>query len=190
MNQDHLRQELLTKRKMMLNEDVLRKSKSIAQTMINHDLFQNSACCLYYYPIHNEVDVRSVVEYAWKKGKEVLFPRIEGDTLSFFAVTNFNGFQPGPFGIPEPQPKNWQPENCFPVDLGRIDLIIVPGIAFDLQGYRLGYGKGYYDRLLRKAPASTIGIAYDFQIVDTIYPQEHDVPVQQIITETRLINCS
>ncbi|RLF39548.1 MAG: 5-formyltetrahydrofolate cyclo-ligase, partial [Thermoplasmata archaeon] len=96
-------------------------------------------------------------------------------------IENLDDLERGAFGILEPQNKK--------IYTGDIDIIIVPGIAFDFRGYRIGYGKGFYDRFLRGADALKIGIAYDFQIVKQIPEDDGDVPVDIIVSEKRVLFC-
>ena len=99
-------------------------------------------------------------------------------------VIDFESLVPfGKFGIPEPM-------ELMKVSYKSIDAVIVPGVAFDKNGYRIGFGFGHYDKFLKKTPhAVKIGLAFEFQIVDSVPKEEHDVPVDFIITEKRVIDC-
>lgn len=132
---------------------------------------------LAYRPIRSEVDIRPAVEWAWSRGWTVAFPRVEGEELKAVAAANWGDFRPGAFGIPEPEGP--------PLDPAVLDVILVPGVAFDRRGNRLGYGRGYYDRFLRSATGARLaGVAFSGQWLERLPVDPHDVPVQYIITES------
>ena len=121
------------------------------------------------------------------RGQRVVCPRVAGaDTLDHFEVTDLDAFVEGPMGLREPDP-----DRSEPIDLGEVDVMLVPALAFDRSGIRLGYGAGYYDRALaelrRHGRATVIGLAYDEQVVDELPREAHDQPVDLIVTETRTI---
>lgn len=127
--------------------------------------------------IDNEVDLTPWLQ-EWSGSRTVLLPRVE--EKGRLAAVRFEGWEqtrPGGFGIREPVGS--------PVSPSDIEVVIVPGLVFDGKGYRLGYGKGYYDRFLKLLPPQTFicGVCYDFQVVDTVWPHEGDVPMHWIVTE-------
>ena len=105
---------------------------------------------------------------------------METNTLSLFCIENAEELHKGAYGILEPSTKR-------PVAENDIDVIIVPGLAFDRRGGRMGFGAGYYDRLLIKTNAVKIGLCYDFQLMDSVPSEEHDVPMDYIITEKEIV---
>lgn len=139
-----------------------------------------------YYPTRNEVDVRPLVNDLWRRKKVVVFPRICPDTnlMEFRQVYSFDDFTAGSFKLMEPDISCsiWAPE--------QIEVVIVPGVAFDLQGYRIGFGGGYYDRFLPALKQGAIKIApvFEFQIIDELPHEEHDQKVDWLVSEARLIN--
>lgn len=139
-----------------------------------------------YYPTRNEVDIRPLVNDLWRRRKVVLFPRICPDTnlMEFRQVYSFDDFTAGPFKLMEPDISCpiWVP--------GQIEVVIVPGVAFDLRGYRIGFGGGYYDRFLPALKQGAIKIApvFEFQIIDELPHEEHDQKVDWLVSEARLIN--
>ncbi len=142
--------------------------------------FRKSKSVLLYYPYKNEVDVRFLIKHLLKENKKFIFlPKVSNNRIIpvkvDFPVVLKRGFA----GIKEPDGIEF-PERV-------IDLVIVPGVAFDYQGYRLGYGGGFYDRFLSNSKAYKVGVAYDFQIVDRLPHGEHDVPVDVIVTPTQTI---
>jgi 5-formyltetrahydrofolate cyclo-ligase len=127
-----------------------------------------------YYSIGTEVRTEGVLEAARKMGKSVSLPRLSGEKISFFEFSDETDLVPGEFGILEPNPRS---AATIP------EVLVVPGIAFDSRGYRLGYGKGYYDRYLSEFPTYSIGLAFSIQIVDKIPNTDHDVPLNALATE-------
>ncbi len=135
-----------------------------------------------YLPIKTEVDTRPLIAAALDAGKEVIVPVVQGEDLLHVRLDSLDNqdMQPGRFGI-------LQPRLLQQVSLGVWDVIIVPMLAFDRAGYRLGYGKGFYDRLLTTAPVPTIGVAFATQEAAHLPHDLHDVPLLRIVTETEVI---
>lgn len=144
----------------------------IARLEADEDFVQ-AATVLLYSSLPDEVDTRDLL-MRWYKRKLLLLPVVQGDELR---LKRFCGeFQPGPFGIQEPSGELFG-------DYGRVDLAVVPGMAFDAAGRRLGRGKGYYDRLLPCiGNARSIGLCFPFQYVDKVPAEAHDVRMDKIIT--------
>jgi 5-formyltetrahydrofolate cyclo-ligase len=139
---------------------------------------------LFYAPILNELDIWPLVAVAVQERKLVSLPRFDSSTQTYVACRVLDpkaDLQAGRYGIREPRP------GCEPVALNRLDFVLVPGVAFDLHGRRLGQGRGYYDRLLAEIRGKTCGVAYDEQIVRTVPVQPHDADVNCILTPTRWI---
>ena len=137
-----------------------------------------------YAPAADELDIWPLAQAAIGQGKNVAIPRYEAAADSYEACRIKDLTQdlsPGRYGIREPR------EKCEVVALKRLDLILVPGVAFDLQGRRLGRGKGYYDRLLAAARGQTCGVAFDQQIVHQVPVEPHDSDVNWILTPSRWI---
>lgn len=130
--------------------------------------------------IHGEVETRPIIERAWKLGKRVAVPKSNPRlrTLAFYVIQSFQQVEKGYAGIMEPDLKQTKKINH-----DEIDLLFVPGLVFDREGYRIGYGGGYYDRFLRTYRNKTLSLAFDFQIVDRLPRYSYDLPVQCIITE-------
>jgi 5-formyltetrahydrofolate cyclo-ligase len=140
-----------------------------------------------YASIRNEIDITPYLDVQRRRGHHVYLPRVVGPgAVEFVEVEDFAALVPGPFGIPEPVGPA--------TPLERIEIFLVPGLAFDRQGTRLGFGLGYYDRILRPeghARPLAIAIAYDWQVVDGELPSEpHDIPMDAIATDSELIICS
>ena len=138
-----------------------------------------------YAPIRMEADLLSHAGLLRRRGFRTALPRVCGDELSFSVIKDVGDLQPGVFGIMEPL------RDADSVSMGEIYAICVPGLAFDREGARLGYGKGYYDRFphstaLVKMPV-LIGVGYDFQLADSLPQGPHDLKLDYIVTPSRII---
>ena len=159
------------------------KSKQIKEKLFSHFEFRTAKTILFYAAKGNEVETKGMIEESLSSEKKVSLPIVKGKNLLFSQVLGYEELSPSTFGILEPE------KEC-PISLDRVDLIIVPGIAFDEKGNRIGFGRGFYDRFLKKVPdAFKIGLAFEIQIVETIPEISTDIPVDKIITEKRIINC-
>ena len=157
-----LRKEVLHKRNSMSHFEISMKSKLIQQKLIESPVFNQSKSIGLYLAIGSEVQTWEIINYALDLGKTVLLPRIMSNDLRFYVVDQKdfekNSFDVNRFGIKEPEIDN------KPADF--IDLLIIPGIVFDMYGFRIGYGYGYYDKYLTNNKFSkSIGLAYDFQLI-------------------------
>jgi len=184
-----IREEILQKRKNLSKEEVNIKSKPIKENFYSLGCFKKAKNILFYVSYGNEADTQNIIgELLEKKDKKILIPYIMEDNpiLQVSEIKDFNDLEPKAFGILET--KENKINNFNPDD---IDLIIIPGIAFDRNGHRIGHGNGYYDKFLSslKRNPVKIALAFDFQIVDKIDNEEHDVPIDIIITEKEIIHC-
>lgn len=140
--------------------------------------YQSAHTILLYSPLNDEVDVFSIVNDAYRNGKTVLLPKVVGEDLELRIYKGVESLERGAFGILEPV------GDVF-LDYNPIELAIVPGMAFDKAGHRLGRGKGYYDRLLpRLKNAYKIGVCFPFQYLDEIPCEEHDVVMDEVISSS------
>lgn len=177
-----LRKEVLHKRNSMSHFEISMKSKLIQQKLIESPVFNQSKSIGLYLAIGSEVQTREIINYALDLGKTVLLPRIMSNDLRFYVVDQKdfekNSFDVNRFGIKEPNIDN------RPADF--IDLLIIPGIVFDMYGFRIGYGYGYYDKYLTLNKFSkSIGLAYDFQFIKKPIPiLPHDRKIDVLITES------
>ena len=137
---------------------------------------------MFFVSFNSEVDTHDMIRNALKN-KTIIIPKVAHHEIEPSFIIDFDNLIPGKFGILEPI-------ETMKIAYKNIDLILVPGIAFDKEGHRIGYGFGYYDKFLKKVPkAIKIGLAFDFQIVDKIPREMHDVPVDLIVTEERVVEC-
>ncbi len=181
---EFLRRCLLRRRKSLSPLFVQKKSKVIVNHLLENPITFFARRVAFYYPIDNEVNLLDLARIFLEKGKVVLFPRSKEDTLEFFEVRSLSDMRSGRFGIPEPIPQS------LPVSLKEIDLFFVPGVAFGIEGSRIGYGKGFYDRVLcRVERMKRVGVCYDFQLLSVIPYEDHDMKMGSIVTESGIINC-
>src|SRR5206468_3801167 len=144
--------------------------------------WQCAQSILFFAPMPTELDLWPMIDCAIAAGKLVALPRFEPESTSYFACQisdSTQNLRPGKFGIREPI------DTCPRMPLNRLDLLLVPGLAFDLQGRRLGRGKGFYDRMLVAVHGRTCGVAFDEQIVRDVPVEPLDVSVDCILTPTR-----
>ncbi len=162
-----------------------RRDKSLAITarLQNHPEYESAHTILFYNAKEDEVDTRQLILHALMHNKTVCLPRVDEKKKDFEAraIDSLYNLETGPYGILQPQSADTK------IKFESIDLAVVPGVAFDLWGNRIGHGKGYYDRAFPKmSKAKKIALAFDFQILDTsIVAAAHDVKVTEILTERR-----
>lgn len=184
VGKDAIRREIFLQRDQLDLSQVVDLSFRINQEIVNFSIFKQAKTVLFYAAIGNEVKLDLATQEALKLGKRVVFPRVVSDELKLYQVTDLSkDLELGYAKIPEP--KTSLPE----IKSTELDLILVPGIAFDPNGNRIGYGKGHFDRFLEHLTRTRMGIAYDFQLVDLIPAEEHDITMDYILTENRMIKC-
>lgn len=153
---------------------------SITDTICMHPWFQETDTIYAYLDIKGEVGTRSLIEEAWKQKKKVAVPRVSGEIMDFYEVQSFEDVQAGAFQVEEPRPGTSPCSNE--------GLMLMPGVAFDEAGHRIGYGKGYYDRYLQKHPTlHTMALAFELQVLERIPFGAFDVSPECIVTERRII---
>ena len=174
-----IRKEVLALRKAMpicLSEE---KSRKIAEKVISHPVYQDAELILCYIDARGEVKTRNIINYAWENGKRVAVPRVHGDIMKFYLISSYDDLEIGCFNIMEPK------KQCIEVtDIPENSVVIMPGVAFDKEGNRIGYGKGYYDKYFAQYPdVYKIAIAFSLQIVPEIPTDELDIKAHCVITE-------
>ena len=186
-----IREAIRKKRDTMTNEEIERKSFEIAKNLAATAEYQKANAVLFYAAKGNEVQTRKLIEDALKTGKRVFLPisDVERKELEVSEIKDYDSdLKNGAFGIMEPKRK-------VAVDEKVIGAVIVPGVAFDREGHRLGYGHGYYDKLLHRLSRKNtdirkIGLAYDFQVAARLPKEEHDQKMNMIVTESGVTKCS
>lgn len=178
------RRAVLQKRDSLSYFDINSKSESIQKRIIRSAEFRNSHAVGVYYPVGSEVRTQRILDIAMKSSRVVALPRTEGDNIRFYRISSKTKLVRGKFGIKEPRGSS---SSCVSEN---IDLLLVPGILFDINGYRIGYGYGYYDRFIaiRRSSISVIGLAYELQVREKIPRSEGDQKVDVLVTEKRTIH--
>lgn len=175
-----LRRELLARRKALPNR--AEKNAMIARAVSEFPPYREAERLLFYVNLKTEPETEHLLREAWKQGRETYAPKcLPGGRLRFYRVTCREDLHPGSFGILEPK------EDCPVLEqTGDRDLCLVPGLAFDREGYRLGYGKGYYDRFLAEHRVSSLGLCYEALVVPRLPREEHDRSIDWVVTEAGL----
>ena len=190
---DVVTQKLALRQQVREKLDVLAKATQLAGSaqacalLRQQKRWNEARAILFYSPLTNELDISPLLTEALAAGKTVVLPRFIAEKKLYAACEIHDlarDVQPGHFGIQEPA------AHCLPIEIYRLDFVLVPGIAFDLHGRRLGRGKGFYDLLLAVVPGTTCGVAFDEQIVREVPVEPHDIRLNCILTPTRWIEQS
>lgn len=177
LTKDAIRTTILVKLKSLRRQDRERKSRLIRRKLFATRAFRQAKTVMFYVSLANEVNTEEMIKHALLLGKMVVVPVCAaGSDLCACVLHAGARLLKGPYGIEEPVEKK-------PLDPSRIDLVVVPGLAFTRSGKRLGRGKGYYDRFLKRLSkrACTIGLAFDFQILPALPTTPLDVDVSRVI---------
>jgi 5-formyltetrahydrofolate cyclo-ligase len=165
---------MLEKRNRLDAKEIIARSRRIQDFLIKSKEFRSAEIIGAYYAFGSEVRTDVIIEQARSIGKKLALPSIEGENLTFYELSSGKYLVKGRFGIMEPLPYGL---------IDRMGMIVVPGIAFDKNGYRLGYGKGYYDKFLAKRKVFSVGLGYSFQLLENLPSGEHDKKLDAISTE-------
>ncbi|HPX61722.1 MAG TPA: 5-formyltetrahydrofolate cyclo-ligase [Deltaproteobacteria bacterium] len=185
MPKQTLRQQMLKLRRAMSVDEWRVASREAQQLLMELDEYRGAACVALYAPLQNEVDTLLVRDSAFADGKRVLYPVVSGHGMVMRQAHSAEMFRQGSFGILEPVGSDDHQAD-------EPDLIVVPGVAFDRNGHRIGFGKGYYDRFLRNPglKACLVGFCHEFQLIDgSIAADDHDVRMDVLVTDRRVIRC-
>lgn len=177
-----LRARFLKMRKGLSRETVEGKSAEI-MNQIKKLLSRDDKVIMFYVPINNEVDLLPMVRELFLAKKTILFPKLinKDNIVPYIIYDLFFDFKPGAYNIPEPDTDAY---------MGTIDVVFVPGVVFDKNGFRIGYGKGYFDRFLSHVNYKrAVGVAYDFQVEESIPHTASDFPCDLIVTTQGVIQC-
>lgn len=167
-----LRRKMRDKKKSLGKETLIDKSRSATACLAAMERYRGARIVMLYHPLWDEVDIRPFISSALADGKRVILPTISGDDIIPVEITLDTEWVTGDFGIFEPKGAPYA---------GEIDIVVVPGTAFDREGNRLGRGKGYYDRFLALHPEShRIGLCFDFQLVDSVPREPFDLKMNEM----------
>jgi len=186
---NELRAELLRKRDSIPSSKRFQKETAIKRNLFGLDVFKNAKTILMYVSFRSEVDTITHLDDILMLGKKLAVPLVDSKqkSLTLYEIRSASELEPGYMGIPEPR----LGEERI-ITLKDIDLVVIPGTGFDAKGNRLGYGGGYYDRLLANAEKHipTIALSFEEQIADKIPAEPHDIKMDIIITAERIIECT
>tara|TARA_Y100001970_G_C14253277_1_gene873370 strand:- start:1637 stop:2203 length:567 start_codon:yes stop_codon:yes gene_type:complete len=179
-----LRHRILSNRKSLTEKYIINAESNMLKFIKNFDIFENANSVHTYISKKNEPRTKRIIKLCWELSKNVNVPYvIPGQNKLFHSELNsFSDLRIGSFGVLEPSSKK-----NISSQKKSFDLVIVPGVAFDMNGSRIGYGKGYYDRFLKNINAFRLALAFDFQVLEKIPTENHDIPINGIITESRKI---
>jgi len=181
----NIRKELLEKRNKLSTYEILKKSNKILEKLKGLEEFSKASVFACYISFGSEVYTHGLIK-EYVERKKVLVPVVNKESKEIFLahIKSWKELDSGAYGILEPRK-----EFLRPVGYNEVEVIIVPGIAFDENGNRIGYGEGYFDKLLGNINAFKIALAYDFQVLKKIPNEKHDIKMDIIVTERRIISC-
>lgn len=159
-------------------------SEQLWRYLFKQPFYAAARSVLYYISVRSEVGTQLGIEHGWLTEKRVAVPYCEGELLKLFWLRDWNELHVGSFQVPEPK-ASLRAISDRKVEPHELDLLFVPGVAFDSEGRRLGYGRGYFDRLLSRTTrdALRVGLAFESQIVPHVPTESHDIPMSLVVTE-------
>ena len=183
-----LRRAMLDLRNTQLREVVIQKSNQIMTNLMNLEIYKSAKVVMLYSGKENEVQTEKLIRAALKE-KRVILPitNVKKKILEISEIKDYDlELEVAVFNILEPKKEYYRE-----VAIDLIDLFVVPGVCFDQRGNRLGYGFGYYDKLLARVTRLVpfVGLAFQFQLVERLHNSQHDIPVHLVVTEERVITC-
>ena len=181
-SKSEIRARALRRRRDLADKD--RRSRAICERFQNLQAFRDCGTLLVYMHLPNEVGTDELVKCLLESRKKLVVPYCRGDDLGLFLLSRLDDLSIGTFGILEPLGK-LRSDVERQVEPTQLDLLAIPGIAFDRHGGRVGHGRGYFDRLLKqiRPDAVTVGLAFECQLFDRVPMEDHDVPLDGIVTE-------
>lgn len=177
MDKKALRREIGEKKRAMSAEEIEQASIRLANKFFETELYQNAQAIYAYLSYNQEVRTEGIIHRAFLDGKRVAVPKVYGEEMRFLWIEDLDHIAPGAYNIPEPIAD-------APVAEDLTALVLMPGLAFDPQGHRLGYGGGFYDRYLSEQPNHPlVALCYGFQMLDHLDTESHDIPVDLVISD-------
>lgn len=175
MNKKALRASIREKKRAMTEEQILKASACLMEQFVASQAYKDAKTIYGYLPYNQEVRTVPMLEQALKDGKRVAVPKVYGDEMKFIYMTDLSLTEKGYAGIPEPVAD-------APVADDPTALVLMPGLAFDSQGHRIGYGGGFYDKFLAQEPNHpTLALCYDFQMLPKVETEAFDIPVDCVL---------
>ena len=175
MDKKELRSQIRAKKRAMTEAEIVEKSEKLGRLFTASPLYQNAKTIYGYLPYNQEVRTIPMLEQALRDGKRVAVPKVVGDEMVFICMDDLSKVEKGYAGIPEPVA-----DGPIADDTGA--LVLMPGLAFDPDGHRIGYGGGFYDKFLASEPNHpTLALCYDFQMLPHLETEEFDIPVDCVL---------
>ena len=175
MNKQELRKAIRQRKRAMTPEEIESRSQALCRKFLESEDYRRAETIYGYLPYNQEVRTVPILEKALADGKRVAVPKVYGDEMKFIYLDNLTQVEAGYAGIPEPVADG-------PVAEDETALVLMPGLAFDPQGHRIGYGGGFYDKFLSREPNHpTLALCYDFQMLPHLDTEEHDIPVDTVL---------
>ena len=175
MDKKELRRSIRERKRAMTPEEIVHRSQMLGLLFIQSEAYKNAKTIYGYLPYNQEVRTVPMLEQALRDGKRVAVPKCYGDEMKFIFMEDLSKVEKGYANIPEPIADG-------PVADDETALVLMPGLAFDPQGHRIGYGGGFYDKFLSKEPHHpTLALCYEFQMLPHLETEEHDIPVDYVI---------
>ena len=180
MDKKALRREIGAKKRALTPDQIESRSAVLAEKLYETAQYKAARSLYAYLSFNQEVRTNPIIERAWADGKRVAVPKVIGRDMVFIWIDSFDGLAPqGAYNITEPITDG-------PVADDVTALVLMPGLAFDPAGHRVGYGGGYYDRFLaRETGHPLVALCYDFQLLEHLDVEDHDVPVDCVLTDCR-----
>ena len=175
MDKKELRRTIRERKRAMTEEEIVTHSEKLGLLFAQSDAYKAARTIYGYLPYNQEVRTVPMLEQALKDGKKVAVPKVYGDEMKFLYLDDLTQVAKGYAGIPEPIADE-------PVANDKTALVLMPGLAFDPQGHRIGYGGGFYDKFLAAEPNHpTLALCYEFQMLPKLDTEEHDIPVDTVL---------
>ena len=175
MDKSALRRTIREKKRAMTDKQIESASAELAERLFAHPAYQQAKALYGYLSYNQEVRTAAILERAQRDGKWVAVPKVYGDEMKFLWLDDLTAVAPGAYGIPEPVADG-------PVAEDPAALVLMPGLAFDREGHRMGYGGGFYDKYLAAHPGHpTLALCYGFQMLPYLETEAHDLPVDYVI---------
>ena len=175
MDKKELRRSIRERKRAMTEEEIASRSEKLGRLFSQSEAYKNAKTIYGYLPYNQEVRTVPMLEQALKDGKKVAVPKVYGDEMKFLYLDDLSKVSKGYAGIPEPIADG-------PVAEDTTALVLMPGLAFDPLGHRIGYGGGFYDKFLAAEPNHpTLALCYDFQMLPELHTEEHDIPVDTVL---------
>lgn len=175
MDKQALRRAIRERKRAMTEAEIESRSETLAELLYASEAYQKAETIYGYLPYNQEVRTTPMLEQALRDGKRVAVPKVFGEEMKFLYLEDLTQVAKGYAGIPEPIADG-------PVAEDKTALVLMPGLAFDPQGHRIGYGGGFYDKFLAAEPNHpTLALCYDFQLLPELETEEHDIPVDTVL---------